>query len=90
MARPAQLFAKESLQAEGTIAWVMSFGPVVLVASSALVCVLVPLVGTVTFPLVPDDLFVMVSVLLLGTVALALIGLDSGIPRSAGWDPADT
>ena len=26
----------------------------------------------------PDDLFVMVSVLLVGTVALALIGLDSG------------
>ena len=72
-----KLFAKESLQAEGT-SWVMSLGPVVLVASSALVCVLVPLVGTVTFPLVPDDLFVMVSVLLLGTVALALIGLDSG------------
>jgi formate hydrogenlyase subunit 4 len=72
-----KLFAKESLQAEGT-SRVMSLGPVLLVASSALVCVLVPLVGTVTFPLVPDDLFVMVSVLLLGTVALALIGLDSG------------
>ena len=72
-----KLFAKESLQAQGT-SWVMSLGPVVLVASSALVCVLVPLVGTVTFPLIPDDLFVMVSVLLIGTVALALIGLDSG------------
>ena len=72
-----KLFAKESLQADGT-SWVMSVGPVVLVASSALVCVLVPLVGTVAFPFVPDDLFVMVSVLLLGTVALALVGLDSG------------
>ena len=72
-----KLFAKESLQAEGT-SWVMSVGPVVLVASSALVCVLVPLIGTVAFSLIPDDLFVMVSVLLLGTVALALIGLDSG------------
>ena len=72
-----KLFAKEPLRAEGT-SWVMSVGPVVLVASSVLVCALVPLVGTVTFPLVPDDLFVMVSVLLLGTVALALIGLDSG------------
>jgi formate hydrogenlyase subunit 4 len=72
-----KLFAKESLQAEGT-SWVMSVGPVVLVASSALVCVLVPLVGTDAFRLVPDDLFVMVSVLLLGTVALALVGLDAG------------
>jgi len=72
-----KLFAKESLQADGT-SWVMAVGPVVLVASSALVCVLVPLVGTVAFPFVPDDLFVMVSVLLLGTVALALVGLDSG------------
>jgi formate hydrogenlyase subunit 4 len=72
-----KLFAKEPLRAEGT-SWVMTVGPVVLVASSALVCLLVPLVGTVAFPLIPDDLFVMVSVLLLGTVALALVGLDSG------------
>ena len=41
-------------------------------------CALVPLVGTPTLPLVPDDLFVVVSVLLLGTVALALLGLESG------------
>jgi len=72
-----KLFAKEPVQAKGT-SWVMSTGPVVLVASSVLVCALVPLVGTATFPLIPDDLFVMVSVLLLGTVALALVGLDSG------------
>jgi formate hydrogenlyase subunit 4 len=72
-----KLLAKEPLQAEGT-GWALSAGPVVLVASSALVCVLVPLVGTVPFVLVPDDLFVMVSVLLLGTVVLALIGLDAG------------
>jgi formate hydrogenlyase subunit 4 len=72
-----KLFAKESLQADGA-SWVMRLGPVVLVASSAVVCALVPLVGTIAFPLVPDDLFVMVSVLLLGTVALALVGLDSG------------
>ncbi len=72
-----KLFAKEPLKAQGT-SWVMSVGPAVLVTSSALVCVLVPLVGTVTFNLIPDDLFVMVSILLLGTVALALIGLDSG------------
>jgi formate hydrogenlyase subunit 4 len=72
-----KLFAKEPLQAEGT-GWLLSAGPVILVASSALVCVLVPLVGAVPFVLVPDDLFVMVSVLLLGTVVLALVGLDAG------------
>ena len=83
-----KLFAKEPLQAEGT-SWVMSAGPVVLIASSALVCALVPLVGTVTFTLVPDDLFVVVSVLLLGTVALALVGLDAGIRvRRHGFEPA--
>jgi formate hydrogenlyase subunit 4 len=72
-----KLFAKEPLRAEGT-SWVMAVGPVVLVGTSALVCVLVPLVGTAPFPLVPNDLFVVVSVLLLGTVALALVGLDAG------------
>jgi formate hydrogenlyase subunit 4 len=72
-----KLWAKEPLKADGT-SWVMSVGPVVLIASSLLVCALVPLVGTVPFRLVPDDLFVVVSVLLLGTVALALVGLDAG------------
>ena len=72
-----KLLAKEPLQADGTT-WVLGAGPVVLVVSSALVCALVPLVGTVPFRLVPDDLFVVVSVLLLGTVALALVGLDAG------------
>jgi formate hydrogenlyase subunit 4 len=72
-----KLFGKEPLQADGT-SWVMRVGPVVLVGSSVLVCALVPLVGTVSIPEAPDDLFVVVSVLLLGTVALALVGLDSG------------
>ena len=55
-----------------------SAGPTVLIVSSLLVCALTPLLGTVTFTRVPDDLFVVVSVLLLGTVAVALIGLDAG------------
>jgi formate hydrogenlyase subunit 4 len=42
------------------------------------VCALMPLLGTVTFTRVPDDLFVVVSVLLLGTIAVALLGLDAG------------
>ena len=49
-----------------------------LLVSSLLVCALTPLLGTVTFTGVPDDLFVVVSVLLIGTVAVALVGLDAG------------
>jgi formate hydrogenlyase subunit 4 len=72
-----KLLGKETLQADGT-SWVSVAGPVVLLSSSLLMCALVPVVGAVPFPLVPDDLFVVVSVLLLGTVALALVGLDAG------------
>jgi formate hydrogenlyase subunit 4 len=72
-----KLFAKEPLRAPG-ISWVQSVGPVVLVTSSLLLCALIPLVGTVAFPLLTDDLFVVVGVLLVGTVALALVGLDAG------------
>jgi formate hydrogenlyase subunit 4 len=72
-----KLFAKEPLRAPG-ISWVQAVGPVVLVASSLVLCTLIPLVGTVAFPQLPDDLFVVVGVLLVGTVALALVGLDAG------------
>jgi formate hydrogenlyase subunit 4 len=72
-----KLFAKEPLRAPG-ISWVQAAGPVVLVTSSLLLCALIPLVGTVAFPLLTDDLFVVVGVLLVGTVALALVGLDAG------------
>jgi formate hydrogenlyase subunit 4 len=72
-----KLLAKEPLRAEGTT-WLSVAAPVVLMASSLVVCALTPQLGTVTFDRVPDDLFVVVSVLLLGTVALALVGLDAG------------
>jgi len=72
-----KLLAKEPLRADGT-SWVSVAAPVVLMVSSLLVCALMPLLGTVTFTRVPDDLFVVVSVLLLGTIAVALVGLDSG------------
>ena len=42
-----------------------------------------------TLTLMPDDLFVVVSVLLLGTVALALLGLEAGHRvRRDGFEPA--
>jgi formate hydrogenlyase subunit 4 len=72
-----KLFAKEPLRAPGT-SWIQSAGPILLMVSSLLVCGLVPLISTIQSKLVPGDLFVVVSVLLLGTVALALVGLDAG------------
>jgi formate hydrogenlyase subunit 4 len=72
-----KLLAKEPLQAERT-SWVSVAGPTVLIVSSLLVCAMTPLLGIVTFSSVPDDLFVVVSVLLIGTVAVALVGLDAG------------
>ncbi len=72
-----KLAAKETLRSAGT-GWVSAAGPLVLVSSGLLICALVPLVGAVPFTSVPDDLFVVVSVLLIGTVALALVGLDAG------------
>jgi formate hydrogenlyase subunit 4 len=72
-----KLLAKEPLQADGT-SWLSVAAPVVLLVSSLLVCALMPLLGTVTFTRLPDDLFVVVSVLLLGTVAVGLLGLDAG------------
>lgn len=72
-----KLLVKETFSSSGT-SWVSIVGPVVVLLSGLLVCVLVPLVGAVPFRLVPDDLFVVVSILLVGTVAIALVGLDSG------------
>lgn len=72
-----KLLAKEPLRAPGSTL-VLSAAPVLLMASSLVLCALVPLVSTLALPSVPGDLFVVVSVLLLGTVALALLGLESG------------
>lgn len=71
-----KLARKAPLTSEGTL-----FGaamPPVLMAAGVLLIALLPLVGTVSLPAVPDDLFVVVSVLLLGSVAIALLGLDAG------------
>jgi formate hydrogenlyase subunit 4 len=72
-----KLLAKDPVRARGS-GWLLVTAPVVLLASSLVVAALLPLVGTVSLRLVPDDLFVVVSVLLIGTVAVALLGLDSG------------
>jgi formate hydrogenlyase subunit 4 len=72
-----KLVVKDPVRARGT-SWVLGVAPLVLLVSSLMVGALLPLVGAVTLPQVPDDLFVVVSMLLVGTVALALLGLDAG------------
>ncbi len=72
-----KLLAKEPLRAPGSTP-VLALAPLVLMASSLLLCALVPLISTDALEAVPGDLFVVVSVLLVGTVALALLGLESG------------
>jgi len=72
-----KLAAKSPLQAQGTTV-LSALLPVVLLASSLVVCALVPLLAAAATPLVPDDLFVVVSILLVGSVAVALLGLDAG------------
>jgi len=72
-----KLFAKEPTRAAGS-GPLLVLTPIVLATSSLVVCALVPTIGTPTLALVPDDLFVVVSVLLVGTVALALLGLEAG------------
>jgi formate hydrogenlyase subunit 4 len=72
-----KLLAKDPVRAQGS-SWLLRGGPVVLLVSSLALCVLLPLVGTLTVPLLPSDLFVIVSLMLIGVVALALVGLDAG------------
>lgn len=67
---------KTPVQAAGTSV-VSLVGPVALLVSSLVAAALVPLVAAAPGVL-PADLFVVVSVLLVGTVALALLGLDAG------------
>lgn len=72
-----KLLAKEPTRAPGSTL-VLTAAPILLVASSLLLCALIPLASTLALASVPGDLFVVVSVLLVGTVALALLGLESG------------
>ena len=72
-----KLLSKQPTRAPGSTP-VLTLAPILLVTSSLLVCALIPFVSTVAPAGVPGDLFVVVSVLLVGTVALALLGLESG------------
>ena len=72
-----KLLSKEPTRAPGSTL-VLTLAPILLMASSLVLCALIPLVSTQALAGVPGDLFVVVSVLLIGTVALALLGLESG------------
>jgi formate hydrogenlyase subunit 4 len=68
---------RESIRPEGT-SWVFTSAPVVLFASTLVIAAVAPFVSTVSPLDGVADLFAVVSLLLLGTVALTLAGLDTG------------
>ena len=70
-------FGKQSITPAGTT-WVFAAAPVLLAGSTLLIAAVAPLVATGS-PLDPVvDLVAVVGLLFLGTVALALAGLDTG------------
>jgi formate hydrogenlyase subunit 4 len=72
-----KLWRKERIAPEHA-GWVFAYAPVVLVASLLVVAVVVPLVSTASMFPHTADLFVVVALFLVGTVGLALAGLDPG------------
>lgn len=72
-----KLMAKEATSPEGA-SWVFGAAPLVLMSTVVLLAAVVPFVTTVTPVSGASDLFAVVAVLMLGTVALTLAGLDTG------------
>lgn len=72
-----KLLTKERVHAEHASA-VLPLAPLVLVASAAVAVAIAPLVTTAPVLSRSADLFVVVYLLLMGSVALALAGLDPG------------
>jgi formate hydrogenlyase subunit 4 len=72
-----KLFAKERIVPEHT-SWVFNVAPLVLVSSAGLVAAAAPFASTRSPLEQVGDLFAVVYLLLLGTVFLALAGLDPG------------
>jgi formate hydrogenlyase subunit 4 len=70
-------FRKEPISPEGS-SWVFDAAPAVLVATTLVIAAVAPFVATVSPLDGVADLFAVVALLLLGTVALALAGLDTG------------
>lgn len=72
-----KLMTKEATRPEGS-SWVFGAAPVVLMATAVFLAAVVPFVSTLTPVAGASDLFAVVAVLMLGTVALTLAGLDTG------------
>ena len=72
-----KLLTKESIRAEHSSA-VLAIAPFVLVGTAAVAIVVSPLVTTTPVLAHSADLFVVVFLLLMGSIALALAGLDAG------------
>jgi formate hydrogenlyase subunit 4 len=72
-----KLLSKEAIRPHGT-SWVFAAAPQVLLSSALLIAAVAPFVS-IALPLDgAADLFAVVALLLLGTVALAVAGLDTG------------
>ena len=72
-----KLFRKEATRPEGTSV-VFVAAPMILLASSVFLAAVVPFVSTVASVGGVSDLFAVVAILMLGTVALALAAIDTG------------
>ena len=72
-----KLLAKESIRPDGS-SWIFTSAPSVLLSSTLVIVAVCPFISTVSPLDGVADLFAVVSLLLLGTVALALAGLDTG------------
>jgi len=72
-----KLLRRQPVTATGT-GWAFRTAPLLLVATTAVVAALVPLASTRTPVSDSADLIVVVALLALGTVSLALAGLDTG------------
>jgi formate hydrogenlyase subunit 4 len=72
-----KLFGRQAIRPEGT-SRVFTSAPAVLFASTLVIAAVAPFLSTVSPVDRVADLFAVVSLLLLGTVALTLAGLDTG------------
>jgi len=72
-----KLLTKERIRPEHS-SWVFTLAPFVIVATAVVVAAATPLIAADAALSAVGDLFVVVYLLLLGTVALALAGLDPG------------
>jgi len=72
-----KLLGKESIRPDGS-SWVFACAPSVLLASTLLIAVIAPFVSTASPVAAVGDLFTVVALLLVATVASALAGLDTG------------